>query len=69
MAKDIHVDLLEIDMETGKYWLDPSEQGADMLEKIRKRNRDKWLAEQRAKAARAKASKSLDARIRRFLRS
>jgi hypothetical protein len=40
---------LAIDMETGKYWLDPSEKRPDLLEKIRKKNRDKWLAEQRAK--------------------
>jgi hypothetical protein len=47
--KDIHVDLLEIDMTVGKHWLDPSEKGESLLEKIRKRNRDKWLAEQEAK--------------------
>jgi hypothetical protein len=55
-SKDIHVDLLAIDMSTGKYWLDPTEQGADLLEKIRERNRDKWLAEQRAKNSKKKGS-------------
>jgi hypothetical protein len=48
-SKDIHVDLLAIDMETGKYWLDPIEKHADKIEKIRKRHRDKWLAQQKRK--------------------
>lgn len=47
--KDIHVDLLAIDMSTGKYWLDPTEKHADVRDKIRKRHRDKWLAEQKRK--------------------
>lgn len=48
--KDIHVDLLEIDMTTGKHWLDPSEKmDPAKVEAIRKKHRDKWLAEQKAK--------------------
>jgi hypothetical protein len=58
--KDIHVDLLEIDMTTGLHWLHPLEKsGDDTLGQIRKRNRDKWLAEQQAKrdAKRSKGDK------------
>jgi hypothetical protein len=55
-SKDVHVDILAIDMETGKYWLDPSEKRPDLLEEIRKRNRDKWLAEQRAKKSKSEKS-------------
>jgi hypothetical protein len=48
--KDIHVDLLAIDMSTGKYWLDPSEKmDPSKIEAIRQKYRDRWLAEQKKK--------------------
>lgn len=62
MAKDIHIDLLEIDKQVGKYWLDESEkrgstlnpkltaQLSGKLAEIRKRNRDKWLAKKKREA-------------------
>ena len=53
--KDVHVDLLEIDMETGAHWLDPVEANKDKLAAIVKRNRDKWLAAQRAKVEESKS--------------
>lgn len=47
-----HVDLLEIDMTTGAHWLSPVQKnsGKPELEQIRKRNRDKWLAQNAPKA-------------------
>jgi hypothetical protein len=52
-SKDIHVDLLEIDMTVGKHWLDPTEkhsaEHSAKLEAIRKRHRDRWLTEQKRK--------------------
>lgn len=49
--KDVHVDLLAIDMETGAHWLDPVEKNRDKLHEIVAKNRAKWLAEQAAKRA------------------
>jgi hypothetical protein len=57
--KDVHVDLLAIDMETGRHWLDPVEKNRDKLDEIVERNRAKWVAEQKTKRDTAKASKSL----------
>jgi hypothetical protein len=49
--KDIRVDLLEIDMTVGKYWLDPAIDPKDKNARQAKRKaKDKqWLAEQKAK--------------------
>jgi hypothetical protein len=47
--KDVHIDLLEIDMQTGVHWLNPLEKNRDKLDEIVKRNREKYLAEQKAK--------------------
>jgi hypothetical protein len=65
--QDIHVDLLAIDMETGRYWLDPLEKGSDKLAEIRRRNRDKWLADQKAKRS-LKRLGLTDERINKLLR-
>ena len=55
--KDVHVDLLDIDMTTGNHWLSPVERNRDKLAEIVKRNRAKWLANGKADA-KAKESKS-----------
>ena len=49
--KEIHVDLLAIDMEEG-HWLKPKPENKldpEKVEAIRKKHRDKYLAEQKAK--------------------
>jgi hypothetical protein len=48
--KKVHVDLLEIDMRKGAHWLSPPQKNAGKggtLDKIRERNRAKYLAEQK----------------------
>ena len=50
-SKDVHVDLLEIDMETGTHWLHPGQmfESDPKLKAIRKKHRDKHIAKQNAK--------------------
>jgi len=47
----VNIDLLDIDMKTGAYWLHPSQKNLGKrdpkLEAIRKKNRDKYLAKRK----------------------
>lgn len=47
--KDIHVDLLEIDMTEGRYWLDPLLKNSEQRNAKRKAKDKEWLAEQKRK--------------------
>jgi len=58
-SKEIVIDLLDIDMKAGKNWLaiDPAAKLGDKRDVIRKKNRDKHVAEQNAKHRKAKAGR------------
>jgi len=54
----IVIDLLDIDMKAGKSWLEIEHpKAADQRDTIRRKNREKHLAEQKAKRLQAKAKK------------
>jgi len=55
--KDVHVDLLEIDMTTGAYWLSPAQKHQDSAraKEIRDKHRQQWLAKKRDKKRAKKA--------------
>lgn len=53
-AKDVHIDLLEVDMEAGSHWLDPVQVNRGKLNAIREQKRKEWLARKGEPAAKAK---------------
>ena len=52
-----HIDILQMELDQKlPYWLDPSQKNPEKADAIRKKHRDKWLAEQ-AKKKPAKSKK------------
>jgi hypothetical protein len=51
VPKKVHIDILELDMQSGVHWLHPSKlpQNRAKIEAIRKKHRDKYLAERKAR--------------------